>query len=71
MESSRRDLSNDIAEHRPNLTNNQNTNYPRFNFTLETGIEFPKTGVSLSLIFFLRCLNFHVYERLVAAMIKS
>jgi len=32
MESSRRDLSNDVAEHRHTLKNNQNTYYPRFSF---------------------------------------
>ena len=32
MESSCRDLSSDMAEHRPILRNNQNTYYPRFSF---------------------------------------
>jgi len=45
MESSRRDLSNDMAEHRPILKNIQNTYYSRFSFTSKTGIEFPKTRV--------------------------
>ena len=44
MESSRRDLSNDMAEHRPILKYNQNTYYPRFSFTLKTCIAFPKTS---------------------------
>jgi len=37
MESSRRDLLNDMAEHRSTLKNNQNTNYLRCIFTLKTG----------------------------------
>ena len=37
MESSRRDLLNDMAEHRSILKNNQNTYYPGFSFTPETG----------------------------------
>jgi len=45
MESSRRDLLNDVAEHRSSLKNDQNTYYPRFSFTPKTGIAFPKTGV--------------------------
>jgi len=44
MESSRRDLFNDMAEHRPILKNKQNTYHPRFDLTPETGITFPKTG---------------------------
>jgi len=44
MESSRRDLLNDMAEHRPTLKNNQNTYHPpRFGFTSKTGIAFPET----------------------------
>ena len=42
--SSRRDLLNDMAEHRFILKNSQNTYYPRFS-TPKTGIAFPKTGV--------------------------
>jgi len=42
MESSRRDLLNDMAEHRPILKNNQNTYYPRFSSTLKIGTAFPK-----------------------------
>jgi len=49
VKSSRRDLSNDMAEHRPILKNNQNTYYPRFSFTPKTGIAFPKKGVSFLL----------------------
>ena len=41
MESSRRDLLNDMAEHRSILKNNQNTHYPRFGFTLKTSTEPP------------------------------
>jgi len=48
MESSRRDLLNNMAEHKPILKNNQNT-YPRFVFTPKTGIAIPKTGFSFSL----------------------
>jgi len=33
MESSRRDLLNDMAEHRPTLKNNQNTYHPRFSLS--------------------------------------
>jgi len=43
MESSRRDLSNDMAEHRSILKNNQTTYHPRFGFTPKTSIAFPKT----------------------------
>jgi len=42
MESSRRDLLNDVAGHRSILKNDQNTYYPRFSFTPKTGIAFPK-----------------------------
>ena len=45
MESSRRDLFNDVAEHVSILKNNQNTYYPRFGFTPKIGITFLKTGV--------------------------
>jgi len=45
MESSRRDLSNDMAEPMPILKNNQNTYHPRFGFSSETGIAFSKAGV--------------------------
>ena len=45
MKSSPRDHLNDVAEHRPMLKNNQNTYYPRFGFTPNTGIAFPKTGI--------------------------
>jgi len=44
MESSRRDLLNDVAEHRSILKNHQNTNHPRFRFTPKTGIAFAETG---------------------------
>jgi len=45
MESSCQDLSNDVAEHRSTLKNNQNTYYTRFGFIPKTGIAFPKTSV--------------------------
>jgi len=45
MENSRRDLLNDVAEHRSILKNNQNTFNPRFSFTPKAGIAFPKTSV--------------------------
>jgi len=44
MGSSRRDLSNDKAEHGLILKNDQNTYYLRFSFTAKTGIAFPKMG---------------------------
>jgi len=44
MESSRRGLLNDVAEHRPILKNGQYTYYHRFGSTPKIGIEFPKTG---------------------------
>jgi len=46
MESSRRDLWNDMAEHRPILKNNQNTHLP---FTPKRGVELPKAGALISL----------------------
>jgi len=48
MESSRRDLLNDMAEHGPILKNNQNTYYPRYSFRPETGMAFPKNGLFLT-----------------------
>jgi len=42
MESSRRDLLNDMAERRPILKNNQNKHHPSFGFTSET--RTPKRG---------------------------
>jgi len=44
FESSRRELSIYVAEHRSTMKNNQNTYYPRFSFTPKPGIAFPKTG---------------------------
>ena len=44
MESSRRDLLNDMAEHRPTLKNNLNTYNPRISFLPKIGIAFLKTG---------------------------
>jgi len=49
-ESSRRDLLNDLAELRSILKKGQNTHYPRFSFTPETGIAFPKTSRVLFLL---------------------
>jgi len=49
MGSSRRDLFNDMAEHRSILKNYQNTYYPRFSFTPKTGLELPETSVSFLL----------------------
>jgi len=37
--------SNDMADHRPTLKNNQNTYFLRFGFTPKTGTAFRKTGV--------------------------
>jgi len=45
MESSRRDLLNDVAELRYILKNNQITYYLRFGFTPKTSTAFPTTGV--------------------------
>jgi len=42
MESSRRDLSKDMAEERCILKNNQNKHHPRFGFTPKAGIAYPK-----------------------------
>jgi len=47
MESSRRDLLNDMAEHRPNLKNNQNTYHPSFGFTTKKGIAFLEVATEL------------------------
>jgi len=47
MESSRRELLNDMNEHRPTLKNNQNTYHSGLDFTPKTGIAFPKTGFCL------------------------
>jgi len=46
MESSRRDLLNDMAENSLTLKNNKNTYHSHFNFISKTGrsIAFPKTG---------------------------
>jgi len=43
FETSRRELSIDMAEHRSMLENYQNTHYSRFSFTPKTGTAFPKT----------------------------
>jgi len=47
MESSRQDLLNDMAEHRPILKNSQNTYNPHISFTPKTDIAFPETGFCL------------------------
>jgi len=44
MESSHQACSNDMAEHRLILKNNQNTYQSRFGSTPKTGRAFPKTG---------------------------
>ena len=49
IESSRRDLLNDMAEHTHILKNRRNMYYLRFSFTPKSGIELPKTGVSFIL----------------------
>ena len=43
INSSRRDLLNDMAEHIPILKNNQNTHHPRVGFTLRIG-SLPQNG---------------------------
>ena len=45
MESSRRDLLNDVSEYRSILKNSENTYYLNFGFTPKTDIAFPITGV--------------------------
>jgi len=59
MESLRRDLLKDMAEHRPILKHNQITYYPRFSFTPKTGIELPKT-VSVLLCFWKYFVNWDI-----------
>jgi len=51
MESSRRDLFNDVTEHRSILKTDQNTYYPRLSSTPTTGMELPKTGVPYKHLF--------------------
>jgi len=56
MESTRRDLSNDMAEHRPILKNNQNKHHPHPRFGLT-----PKTGTANEVFFLLweyKCVDF-------------
>ena len=55
MESVRRDLLNDMAEHRCILKSNQNTYHPRIGFTPKTGIAFPKTAFRFTVLDSLRC----------------
>ena len=45
LESSRRDLLNDVAEHRSILKTDEKTHYPRFSFVPKTGLEVPKMSV--------------------------
>jgi len=47
MESFRRDLLNDVAEHRSTVSLNEELKYllPRFNYTPKTGIALFKTNV--------------------------
>jgi len=49
MESSRRDLLNDMTEHRSILKNYQNTYHPRFGFKPKTGIAVPNRGFVLKI----------------------
>jgi len=56
MESSRRDLLNDMSEYRPILKNSQNTYHPRFGFTSKTGKEIP-----LNRVLFLLCCRFSFF----------
>jgi len=62
MESSRRDILNDGAEHRSILKNNQNACCPPLSFTPKTGIIFSKTGV-LFLLCNLKKGNYRVIAR--------
>ena len=57
MESSHRDLSHDMAEHRPILKNNRNTLYPRFSFKPKTGIPFPKGVFLYCLTLVMKCIS--------------
>jgi len=51
MESSRRDLSNDMAEHRPTLENNKNTYRQRFGFTDPKQVRHsPKRGFVFTVV---------------------
>jgi len=45
MDSSLRNVLNDMAEHMPILKNNQNMYHFRFGFTHKIDIAFPKMGV--------------------------
>jgi len=59
MESSRRDLLNDMAKHTSTLKNNQHTYYPRFSFTPKTGIAFPKAAFDFSVnLGYVACASF-------------
>jgi len=49
MESSHRNILNDVAEHRSILKSDQHRYYPRFSLTPKTRAELPKTGVSFLL----------------------
>jgi len=47
IETSHRDLFNGMAEPWATLKNDRNTYYLHFSFIPKTGVELPKTGVSL------------------------
>jgi len=66
MESSRRDLSIDMAEHRPILKNNQNMYNRRFGFTLKAGMAFPKTGFCFYCVSKTGDIQFHAYEQVAS-----
>jgi len=54
MESFRRDLYNDMAEHRP-ILKNYRSYHPHFGFTPKIGIAFPKTGILFLLCMEVKC----------------
>ena len=62
MESSCRDLPNDMAEHGSILKNNQNTYNPVLVSRTKTGIELPEKGVSFLLCFSSCFLTFVIVE---------
>jgi len=61
MESSRRDLSNDMAEQRPILKNNQNTGtyHLRFGFTPLQVEHSPKRGFIFTVLVILSPIAYH------------
>jgi len=62
MDSSRRDLSNYMAKHRPILKNDQNTYHLRFGFLLKTGIAFSETRFRFYCVCAIKLCD-HVYVR--------